>query len=312
MLLDQPQACPLLYSITPPKQHQDAETLSRIAQVQLARIQQLEIQGLILYDIQDETDRTEAERPFPFLPTVDPYYFAETFLADLMIPKIIYRCVGKHTASDFAHWLKLMKNGEYYTVLVGAASRLQAQSLTLGEAYDLKSRINPELRLGGVAIPERHRRQATEHLRLLAKQRNGCTFFVTQAVYDVQLSKDMLSDYYYTSSEQASGLSPLIFTFSICGSLKTLAFMKWLGVSFPKWIENELTHAHDIIEDSFNLCLNSIKQLIEFSRAKHIPIGFNIESVSNRKEEIDASVQLVNATRKIINSYGWPPGETVA
>jgi hypothetical protein len=297
--------CPLLYSITPPKLFQDAETLSRIANTQVARIQQLDIQGLILYDIQDEAERTEAERPFPFLPTVDPFDYAEKFLRDLKIPKIIYRCVGKHTASDFADWLECMKSRNYYTVFVGAASRLQSQSLTLAEAYDLKCRLRPDLRLGGVAVPERHRRHSTEHLRMLTKQRDGCSFFVTQAVYDVQLSKDLLSDYYYTSTEQGSELSPVIFTFSICGSLKTLDFMKWLGVSFPKWIENELIHAHDIIEDSFNMCLNGIRELIDFSRTRHIPIGFNIESVSNRKEEIDASIRLVNAARKIIESYGW-------
>lgn len=304
MLIDQFQTCPLLYSITPPKEHQDAETLSRIAETQLARIGQLDIDGLILYDIQDEADRTDVERPFPFLPTLDPFYYAEKFLCDLKIPKIIYRCVGKHTKSDFSRWLELLKSGEYYTVFVGAASKLQWQSLTLADAYDLKQQINPETPLGGVAIPERHRKDAAEHLRLQAKQRNGCTFFVTQAVYDVQLSKNLLSDYFYTSMVQPNRLSPLIFTFSICGSLKTLSFMKWLGITFPGWLENELTHAHDILEDSFQLCLNGIKELIEFSRAKRIPIGFNIESVSNRKEEIDASVRLVNATRKIIKSYG--------
>src|SRR3712207_7447335 len=28
--------------------------------------------GLILYDIEDETDRNPAQRPFPFMPTLDP------------------------------------------------------------------------------------------------------------------------------------------------------------------------------------------------------------------------------------------------
>lgn len=298
------QNCPLLYSLTPPKENQDAGTLSRIAATQLARIGQLDIEGLILYDIQDEADRTDVERPFPFLPTIDPFYYAETFLSDLKVPRIIYRCVGKHTVSDFTRWLEHLKNGDYYTVFVGAASRHRSQSLTLADAYNLKQQIAPGTPLGGVAIPERHRKHAAEHLRLQAKQKSGCSFFVTQAVYDVQLSKDLLSDYHYTSVAESAEVSPLIFTFSICGSLKTLAFMKWLGVSFPRWLENELTHANDIMEDSFHLCMNGIKELIEFSRAKRIPIGFNIESVSNRKEEIDASIQLVNATRKLIKSFG--------
>ena len=30
---------------------------------------------------------------------------------------------------------------------------------------------------------------------------------------------------------------PVILTFSPCGSQKTLAFMKWLGIAFPRWLE---------------------------------------------------------------------------
>jgi hypothetical protein len=30
------------------------------------------IDGLVLYDIDDESDRNPNERPFPFLPTMDP------------------------------------------------------------------------------------------------------------------------------------------------------------------------------------------------------------------------------------------------
>ena len=40
-----------------------------IAQRQVERIAGLAPDGLILYDLQDETARTGAERPFPFLPT---------------------------------------------------------------------------------------------------------------------------------------------------------------------------------------------------------------------------------------------------
>ena len=36
---------------------------------------------------------------------------------------------------------------------------------------------------------------------------------------------------------------PVILTFTPCGSVKTLSFMKWLGVAFPRWLENELQFA---------------------------------------------------------------------
>lgn len=302
MLFSENQPCPLLYSITPPRRDQTPEAIAKIAAIQMARTHSLDIQGLILYDIQDEKNRTPLERPFPFLPTMDPYDYAETYLKDLDLPRIIYRCVGKHTKEDFAKWLEVLRGKPYSAVFVGAASRLESNSLTLTDAYALRNQVHPELRLGGVAIPERHNLRPSEHIRLLDKEVHGCSFFVTQAVYDVQISKDLLSDYYYGLPVNHRP-APLIFTFSICGSQKTLAFMKWLGVKFPRWIENELNHTNDTIDLSITMCLHAIKELIEFSRAKGLPIGFNIESVSIRKEEIDASIELARATRTIIKSF---------
>src|SRR5215469_10477248 len=42
--------------------------------------------------------------------------------------------------------------------------------------------------------------------------------------------------------------APFVFTFSICGSMKTLDFLRWLGADVPKWIENDLKHAGDTLE----------------------------------------------------------------
>ena len=42
----------------------------------------------------------------------------------------------------------------------------------------------------------------------------------------------------------------MIFTLTVCGSVETLKFMKWLGISIPRWLENDLAHASDILETS--------------------------------------------------------------
>ena len=65
---------------------------------------------------------------------------------------------------------------------------------SLAQAQALRREANPELSVGGVAIPERHSRREDEHLRLLAKQDEGCRFFVTQVVYDVTAAKNLVSD----------------------------------------------------------------------------------------------------------------------
>ena len=81
----------LFYGLTPPKETTDNEKIKLIADRQIGRLIDIEIDGLILYDIQDESSRTNAPRPFPFMPTLAPDYYSNNFLRGLKIPKIIYK-----------------------------------------------------------------------------------------------------------------------------------------------------------------------------------------------------------------------------
>jgi hypothetical protein len=68
--------------------------------------------------------------------------------------------------------------------------------------------------------------------------------------------------------------------------------MKWLGISFPRWLENELRHSTDTLERSIDLCERVFLDVHDYAREKRLPIGVNVESVSIRKSEVDASVEL--------------------
>jgi len=57
----------ILYGITPPKINHTEEEIKTIAQKHIERISKLNVDGLVLYDIQDESDRTDEKRPFPFI-----------------------------------------------------------------------------------------------------------------------------------------------------------------------------------------------------------------------------------------------------
>src|SRR5262249_47564599 len=150
----------------------------------------------------------------------------------------------------------------------------------------------PELAIGGVTITERYLRRGDEHLRMVTKQERGCSFFISQVVYNVDTTKSLLSDYFYTCLERGLPPRPVIFTLSVCGSLKTLAFLNWLGVDVPRWLENSLRRSADPLTDSYLQCLANAQDLANFCRSLRMPFGFNIESVSIRKVEIEASVQL--------------------
>ncbi|HEX3361930.1 MAG TPA: 5,10-methylenetetrahydrofolate reductase, partial [Solirubrobacterales bacterium] len=62
----------LLFAVTPPRLTTSPREAAGIARVTLERLRPLAIDGLVLYDIDDESDRNPDERPFPFLPTMDP------------------------------------------------------------------------------------------------------------------------------------------------------------------------------------------------------------------------------------------------
>lgn len=290
----------ITYGITPPKQSHTLEKIKEIAEKHLERFQNMAVDGLIIYDIQDEAERTSTERPFPFLPTIDPGVYAEQYLNQLNMPKIIYRCIGKYSENQLTEWLSSNKQEDTYSVFVGAASRDQPVMMKLKEAYTLSQRINPQLILGGVTIPERHLKNNDEHLRIIHKIENGCRFFVSQAVYNIEASKNFLSDYYYYCQENNLSMVPILFTLTPCGSQKTLEFMKWLGINIPKWLENELIHSEDILDKSIELLTKQFQELLEFASDKKIPIGCNIESVSVRKVEIEASVLLVEIIRAML------------
>jgi hypothetical protein len=285
----------LLFAVTPPRLMTSSEEAAEIGRVTLERLRTPMIDGLVLYDIDDESDRNPDERPFPFLPTMDPADFLARDLAALEVPAIVYRAVGKYREEQFRSWLEEQDPSRALAVFVGSSSREKAVHTSLARAYELRDQVQPDLPLGGVAIAERHARTGDEHLRLISKQAAGCSFFITQIVYDVNAAKNLISDYHHECVARNLEPVPIIFSFSVCGSLKTLEFLRWLGVAVPRWIENELRYADDTLEASYEQAAATALDLIAFCRRLGVPFGLNVESVSIRKVEIEASVRL--ATR---------------
>jgi hypothetical protein len=113
-------------------------------------------------------------------------------------------------------------------------------------------------------------------------------------------AKSMVSDYFYACRDRQQPPRPVLFTLSVCGSDKTLAFLKWLGVDVPRWLDNELRHATDTLGESYGQCLATARELITFCRRLGLPFGFSVESMSIRKAEIQASIALAAELRGLL------------
>ncbi|WIX79271.1 5,10-methylenetetrahydrofolate reductase [Amycolatopsis carbonis] len=290
----------LLFGITPPRLSTAPERIREITAATLARLDSLGVDGLALYDIDDESDRNPAERPFPYLPTLDPAVYHEEYLGEWNRPAVVYRCVGKYTEAQLRSWLRTADTDRVLTVFVGASSKDKAVRTRLSQAQALRRDVRPDLLLGGVAITER----SDEHLRLITKQQAGCAYFISQVIYSSDAAKSMVSDYYYACRERQLEPKPVLFTLSVCGSMKTLTFLKWLGVHVPRWLENSLRHADDTLAESYEHCLTTARDLIAFCRRLGLPFGFLVESVSIRKAEIEASVALAGELSGLLERGG--------
>jgi hypothetical protein len=289
----------LLYGLTPPRQSTTSDQAVAVAAAALTRLRSVQVDGLILYDVDAEADRTEAPRPFPFMPMMDPAHFLDDYLADWAAPVIVYRAVGKYTRDQLDHWWSEADHDRVLTVLVGAASRHQAVRTSLSEAYRWHAELSLPPRLGGVVIAERHAASGTEHTRMLRKQDAGCEFFVSQVCYDLDHTRNLLTDYIYGCRDRGVDPKPVVLTLAPCGSVKTLEFMTWLGIDVPRWLRAEITRG-DPLTASYEQCLLNARALIAYCRRLELPFGINVESLTNRKLEIDASIDLAREIRGLL------------
>lgn len=290
----------LIFSATPPRLSTTHERAARIGARLVERLAPLELDALVLYDISNESERALGERPFPYLPTMDPADFHARYLGAWDRPVVLYRCVGKYAPDDLRAFLRDQDPARVATVFVGASSHDQPVATDLTTALALWREEGGAVPLGGVAIPERHAVPGGEDRRLLRKQAAGASFFITQIIYDVSAAKDLVSDYYYACHAAAVQPAPIVFTLSVCGSLRTLDFLQWLGVRVPPWIGNVLRNAEDPLEESLEQCKAAASELTDFCRSLGVPFGFNVESVSIRRVEIDAAVRLAEHLRSLL------------
>ena len=291
----------LTYGITPPKEGTTREKVAEIAQKTLERLLSLDIDALVVYDVQDESARTSVERPFPFMNALDPFNFSSEYLQQLKVPKIIYRPAGKYTSHELSEWLESLHMQQFYPVFVGIPAADYPVQVSLPEAYALWSKYQNTSVIGAVTIPERHAVLKDEDQRILEKVSSGVSYFISQCVFNLEYATKMIDDLCQTCLEQQRLPPTIIFTLTVCGSVKTLRFMEWLGIHIPDQLKEELLHTDNMLEKSLNVCLDIAAKLIEFCEARCVPFGFNIESLAIRKDEINASIDLVNKIGSMLN-----------
>jgi hypothetical protein len=292
----------LLYGTTPPRAGSDGGAVETAAAKLAARLAPLPLDGVVVYDIQDEAGRTEVPRPFAFAGTVDPRGYSALLAARTGKSTITYKCVGGLDAAGWQAWLDEAASayGVGFLSIVGRPTSGVRYPLALSKAIRLAAAHPAGFTVGGVAIAERHTPERSEAARLLAKGIEGCGYFISQTVYHADASIRLLAD--YARDCRGAGVSPrrIVLTFAPVGREKTMAFLNWLGVRIPPGTARAILGAANPLAKSIDICTDNLRRILDQPYAHAIPLGINVESVSINKDEIDASIDLVHALHAVL------------
>ncbi len=292
----------LLYGLTPPKSSSLQEKITEIAKKTAVRINRLKPTAVVIYDIQDESKRNSSPRPFAFFQTISPIEYAKVLSKYITTPIILYNCVINQTKQELVEWLKETEEVENIDAVVfagGQSSSEKTQKLTLNQAYEVFKEQNPNLQLGGITIAERHFKTKKEHLNILKKIEKGCKFFISQAVYNDDVSIWMLSDLRKQCLEDGIETPPIILTFAPCGNERTLEFMGWLGIFIPQTIKERILCSPEPTEESVEICYEKFLSIVHYCERFDMKVGANVESVSKIKKEIESAESLFNLFKTI-------------
>lgn len=301
---DTQNGIPFLYSTTPPRADSDPDKILRAAVRLAERVQALKISGLVVYDVQDESERTAEPRPFPFLPTIESKSYSERLSELIDAPVITYKCVASMSEAQWHAWLQqFVLSGTLKALsLVGKASSLGGhRGISLSRAIAIAAAEQSDLTLGGVVIPERNSPERNEAARLLFKAKLGCSYFISQAVFSAEPVIALIHQYSAMCQNQNVPPDPIYLTFAPCGNAKTIAFMRWLGISLPLQTEALILKAESPLTKSIEICESNLANILSECTACGVPLGVNVESVSNRKDEIAASVDLLQRLQSRCN-----------
>lgn len=294
--LPDPGQTVLLYGTTPPRLGTGPESVAAAADKLAARLAGLPLDGVVLYDIQDETGRTQLPRPFPFVGTIDPREYAKFF----RLPAIVYKSLGTMDEPQWRAWLAQTRTESInFLSVVGRPASGVRYPLPLSRAIRIAADTR-DFVVGGVVIAERHDAQRSEAARLLAKGIEGCGYFISQTVYHAPPTQRMLADYLRDCRGAGTAPRRVILTFAPCGREKTLAFIRWLGVNVSAQTERAILGAASPLAKSIEICRDNLRRILDGAYASQIPMGVNVESVSINRDEIDASIDLFHTLNEVI------------
>ena len=279
-----------IFGVVPPPNTLKYTSVERYAKRLADTYRELEPDAMILYDIQEEKGRNGKERPFPFRTRFSPLAFHDLLFKALPEDAvlILYQTLTvDKPLSNLSEYIQECweKHHIQYLVWVGAS-----KDISVMDASRLTKQHCPEMILGGITIPERHRDRHDEDQRVLDKINSGVDFFTSQIVYNADNVITFLKDYWKMCQTNAISPRTIVLAFAPFGRQDTLDFMRWLGVEISDGTANRVLSRDDVhrrIDESIEICLEIFTTVQAMCTRNNIdiPLGITVESVSKYKDE---------------------------
>ena len=322
-----------LFGCTPPSESTSEQDAIDVARKFANRGRVLAIDGYIVYDVQDESSRTETKRPFPYRKLMEPSRYARHLAHASHKECVVYKAVTcMPSERHFEVWLDQLVHQDRHTAItvVGAPSTSapKATGPSTKEAALIAARLagrGGQLRFGAVCIAERHASKGVEHVIMGKKVAWGAEWFITQGIYDAAPMVSVIRDYAALCAEQGVVPKKVVLTFTPCGRRKTLEFIKWLGMRVPQEVEDAMfppppseeaaaaaaaalalpgakkpRKPKPAVDISCALLCENLRQILHETAGCGVPLGINVESVSGFKDEIDATHELFRSLQAIL------------
>jgi len=107
-----------------------------------------------------------------------------------------------------------------------------------------------------------------------------------------------------TAAEEGVTPRQVVLTFVPCGRVKTLEFIRWLGITMDNDTAAAILADAVPVRKSISICRDHLRAILSQDYARKIPLGLNVETVSIYKDEIDASVELYHALHEVVREFG--------
>lgn len=306
--------CPvILYELLPPNSNDSSNVEAYVdCSIDLLTSASVKIDAVNIPEIHDENHNGNHDSKV-CMPKIDSREFAQILESASydQIKVILNRATVYEPMAAQLQWIQeLTRQHKANTIILvgGSSSTIEYPGPSVLEFghYIKHNYQQDELFCGGITIQSRRypEQEKDEPNRLIIKGQSGIEFFTSQIIYDSVCIKLLLRDYSLACEKQNIIPKRIFLSFAPIANRKDLDFLRWLGASIPKRIEDELFKAEiGIGWRSSKVAVTVLEDILSFMQHENIqvPLGLNIEHITRHNFEI--SLRFIERLGKLYQNY---------